>query len=97
MKRGSYLIIFGNELVQTLLDDVVAVQIFDQDHDVQAEGHDNGMDLKNGIRQSQSAAHKVKHNDAVTCLSTSGQEINHLLNSTSTVHVQRDVDQVLRD
>lgn len=30
-----------------------------------------------------------------TCLSTSGQEINHLLNGTSPVHIQRDIDQIL--
>ena len=32
-----------------------------------------------------------------TYLSPSRQEVNHLLDSTGTVHVQRDVDQVLRD
>lgn len=30
-----------------------------------------------------------------TCLSASGQKVNHLLNSASTMHVQRNVDQVL--
>jgi len=32
-----------------------------------------------------------------TCLSTRGQEIDHLLHCARAVHVQRDVDQVLRD
>ena len=49
------------------------------------------------MRQRRFVAHKVKVNDAVTCLSTSGQEVNHLLDRTGAVHVQGDVDEVLRD
>ena len=45
MSGGSYLIVLGHELVQALLDDVVAVQVLDQHDDVQAEGDDDGVDL----------------------------------------------------
>ena len=35
--------------------------------------------------------------DSNTCLPTSRQEVDHLLDRTGTVHVQRDVDEILRD
>ena len=40
------LVVLGRELVQALLDDVVAVQVLDEDDDVQAEGDDDGVNLK---------------------------------------------------
>lgn len=42
---GSYLVILGYELVQTFLDDVVAVEVFNQDNDMEAQSHDNRVDL----------------------------------------------------
>ena len=45
ISRSSYLIVLRHELVQALLDDVVAVQVLDQHDDVQAKGDDDGVDL----------------------------------------------------
>ena len=40
------LVVLRRELVETLLDDVVAVKVLDEDDDVQAEGDDDGVNLK---------------------------------------------------
>ena len=41
----TYLVVVGCQLVQALLDDVVAVQVLDQCHNVQTERNDNSMNL----------------------------------------------------
>ena len=40
-----HLVVLGGELVQALLDDMVAVQILDQHHHVQAQRKDDGVNL----------------------------------------------------
>ena len=40
------MVILRRKLVQALLDDVVAVKVLDEDDDVQAEGDDDGVNLK---------------------------------------------------
>lgn len=37
----AYLIVLGGQLVQTLLNDVIAVQVLDEYNDVQAECNNN--------------------------------------------------------
>jgi hypothetical protein len=39
------LVVRGNEAVQALLDDVVAVEVLDEGHDMRREGSDNGNNL----------------------------------------------------
>jgi hypothetical protein len=63
------LVVFRSQLVEALLDDVVAVQILDEHNNVETKRDDDRVDL-----------------------TTSGQEVDHLLDSASTVHVERDVD-----
>lgn len=71
------LVVLRNEPVETLLDDVVPVEILDQANDVQAEGEDDGSNLVG--------------------LSRVREEIDHLLNSSSSVHVERDGDKIVSD
>ena len=40
------MVILGRKLVQALLDDVVAIEVLDEDDDVEAEGDDDGVDLE---------------------------------------------------
>jgi hypothetical protein len=44
----SYLVILRNELVQALLDDMVAVQVLDEHDNVKAESDDDGVNLAPG-------------------------------------------------
>lgn len=39
------LVVFGRQLVQTFLDDVVSVEVLDQADDIQAESDNDGPDL----------------------------------------------------
>ena len=45
MKKTD-LVILRRELVQALLNDMVAIQVLDQDHDVQAKRDDDRMNLR---------------------------------------------------
>ena len=40
-----YLIVFRSQFVQTFLNDVVTIQVFDQNHDVKTQGDDYRVDL----------------------------------------------------
>lgn len=71
------LVVLGDQPVQALLNDVIAVQVLDQADDVQAQGQDDRPDLLGPSRV--------------------GQEVNHLLNGSRAVHVERDADEVIGD
>ncbi len=60
--NNTHLIVFRGELIQTFLDDVVAVQIFDEHHNVQAEGNDDRVDLV-AIRMISTLVSKVSAGD----------------------------------
>lgn len=73
------LVVFRHKPVETFLNDVVPVKIFDKSHDVkrQSSNDRNNLIIIPGVG-----------------LTLGGQEINHLLNGSSSVHVQRDGDEV---
>lgn len=73
----AHLVILRDQPVQTLLDDMVAVQILDQADNVQTQSQDDRPDLFGPSRV--------------------GQEINHLLDGSCAVHVERDADEVVGD
>ena len=72
---ATHLVVLGNQPVQALLNDVVAVQVLDQADNVQAQSQDDRPDLLGPSRV--------------------GQKVNHLLNGSGAVHVERDADQVV--
>lgn len=76
------LVILRRELVQTLLDYVIPVQVLDQGHYVHSKGDNDRVNL---------------HFEALVSLTRGRQEIDHLLDSSRAVHVQGDVDKVLSD
>lgn len=71
------LIVFRDQPVQALLNDVVAVQVLDQADDVQTQGQDDRPDLFGPSRV--------------------GQEVDHLLDGSRAVHVERNADEVVGD
>lgn len=71
------LVIFRDQPVQALLNDVVAVQVLDQADDVQTQGQDDRPDLLGPSRV--------------------GQEVDHLLDGSRAVHVERDADKIVGD
>ena len=60
--EGTNLTILRRELVQALVDDMVAIQILDQDHDVQAKRDDDRMNLH--VRSVVSLHHQSNHANA---------------------------------
>lgn len=45
----THLVILRSELVQTLLNDMVTVQVFDKSNHMETEGEDDGMNLICGV------------------------------------------------
>lgn len=86
------LVILWRKLVEALLDDVVAIQVLDQDDDMQAESDDDGMDLDK-VKLVKTIRPAVER----SYLAARRKEVDHLLNRTCTMHVEGDVDQILRD
>ena len=88
---------------------MIAIQVLDQDHDVQAQRDDDRMNLR--VRSVVSLHHQPNHANARqsaggrgatitswnTDLPPGAEEIDHLLHRARAVHVERDVDQVLSD
>ena len=56
----TYLIILWRELVQALLNDVVAVQVLDENDDVQTERHDDRVDLAAGRQEINHLLHSTR-------------------------------------
>jgi len=73
----THLVVLGDQSVQTLLDDVVSVEILDESDDIQTERQDDAPDLVG--------------------LPGVAKEVDHLLNSSGTVHVQGDADEIVGD
>jgi len=75
---------------------MVSVEVFDQNDDVKAKRDDDGVDLGGtvgiGLR-ARLVSRRIRFTGQSN-LSASGQEINHLLNGTGSMHIQRDVDQI---
>ena len=46
VQSQAYLVVLGGELVKTLLDHVVAIEILDEHDDVQAQCQDDGVNLR---------------------------------------------------
>ena len=65
--------ILSLEMVQALLNDVIAVKILNQRHHLVAQGIDNGLDLEKLVRNT------VKRSLINTNLLRSRDELNHLL------------------
>lgn len=75
---------------------MISVEVLDQNDDVKAKRHNDGVDLGGTVGiclTKRLASGRTKSTENFN-LSASGQEINHLLNCTSSMHVQRDVDQI---
>ena len=45
-----YLVVIRGQLVETLLDDMIPVEVLDQNDNVKAERNDDGMDLGGTMR-----------------------------------------------
>ena len=60
--KWIYLVILRRELVQALLNDMIAIQVLDQDHDVQAQRDDDRMNLR--VRSVVSLHHQPIHANA---------------------------------
>jgi len=65
--------ILSLEMVQTLLNDVIAIKILNQRHHLVAQSIDNGLDLEKSVTNT------VKRNLINTNLLRSRDELNHLL------------------
>lgn len=93
----SYLVVIRSQLIKALLNYVVSVEILNQNDDMKTKRDDDGVDLSSTMGISLTKKKLISGKMGLVGkpnLSASGQEINHLLNSTGSMHVQRDVDQV---
>ena len=75
---------------------MVSVEVLYQNDDMKAKRNDDGVDLGGtvGISLTKWLASCRTKSIGNLNLSASSQEINHLLNGASSVHVQRNVDQI---
>lgn len=91
-----YLVVIRRQLIKALLNYMISVEVLNQNDDVKAERNDDGMDLGGavGVGLTERLASNRKKSIGKSNLSASGQEINHLLNSTSSMHVQRNIDEI---
>ena len=85
-----YLIIFRGQLIEAFLNDMVTVQILDENDDMKTECHNNGVDLSiiSMISLLLTCKLTCRIGNKITCLPTTGQEIDHFLNRSGTVHVE---------
>ena len=75
---------------------MVSVEVFNQNDDVKAKRNNDGVDLGGAVRIGLTTglvSRWIKFTGKSN-LSASGQEIDHLLNGTGSVHVQGDIDQI---
>jgi hypothetical protein len=77
--------------------DVVSVKILDKHYNMEAERKNNRVNLSvvSMISLRSTVSLEDKNPLKATCLASGGQEINHLLYSSRTVHVQRDGNEIL--
>ena len=93
----SYLVVIRSQLIKALLNYVVSVEILNQNDDMKTKRDDDGVDLSSTMGISLTKKKLISGKMGLVGkpnLSASGQEINHLLNSTGSMHVQRDVDKI---
>ena len=79
---------------------MVAVQVLDKHNNMQAKSHNDRVNLDIGVAVSLPQPRQLIKTVSITpktILSASRQKVDHLLNSTSTMHVERNVYQVLSD
>lgn len=90
MMRGKYLVVLRGELVETFLNDMVAVEVLDKHNNMEAECHNNRVNLNivSLISLNSPVSLEEKRKVNRTCLSPGRQEVNHFLYSTSTMHVE---------
>lgn len=98
---NTYLVILRRELVQTLLNDMVTIEVLDEHDNMQAQSDDNRMNLSIVSKISLLPSVRKQYRERVviktrTCLALSGEEVDHFLDSPCAVHVERDIDKVLR-
>ena len=96
------MIILWRKLVQAFLNDMIAIEILNEDHDVQAQRNNDGVDLHIVSKISLLPLARKQYRERAgtgtqTCLALSGEEVDHLLDRAGAVHVQRDVDEFLCD
>jgi len=75
---------------------VVSIEVFNQNDDVKAKRNDDGVDLGGTVGiglTTRLVSRRIRFTEKSN-LSASGQEIDHLLNGTGSMHVQRDIDQI---
>ena len=75
---------------------MISVEVLNQNDDVKAKRNDDGVDLGGavGVSLTKKLASCRTKSIGNLNLSASSQEINHLLYSSSSMHVQRNVDQI---
>jgi hypothetical protein len=96
---APHLVILRCEFVETFLYDVVSVEVLDKHYNMEAERKNNRMNLSvvSMISLRSTVSLEDKNPLEATCLASGGQEINHLLYSPRTMHVQRDGNEILSD
>jgi hypothetical protein len=78
---------------------MISVEILDEHYNMKAERKNDGMNLSvvSMISLRSTVSLEDENPLKATCLASSGQEINHFLYCARTVHVQRNVDEILSD
>ena len=81
---------------------MVTIQVLDKNHYVQTQCDDNRVDLSIISKISLLPLARKQYRERAgtgtqTCLALSGEEVDHLLDSASAVHVEGDVDKILCD
>jgi hypothetical protein len=98
-RHTPHLVIFRCKLVETFLNNVISVEILDEHYNMKAECKNNRMNLSvvSMISLRSTVSLEDKNPLKATCLASGGQEINHFLCCARTVHVQRNVNEILSD
>ena len=84
----------GRELVETLLDDMITIQILDKLHDSVAEGIDDGLDL---ARSRDELDHLLQSSGAVLVESNADQIMRGILNQDSALLIIAILQQLLAE
>jgi hypothetical protein len=76
------LVILRYELVKAFLNDMIAVEVLDEHHNVQAQRNDDRMNLAT-IKSVNVLGRRLESSH----LTTRSEEVNHFLDRTCTMHV----------
>lgn len=76
---------------------MVSVEVLDEHYNMKAERKNNRMNLSvvSMISLCSTVSLEDENPLKATCLASGGQEVNHLLHSPRTMHVQRDSNEIL--